>query len=734
MEIPPLLTLEEAAERPAEQIGGKARVLGKLRKAGFPVPEGFVIPDGADMKDVLPLLNQATALHPGALWAVRSSSASEDTAQASFAGQYQSFLNIEAKEIPAHILKCREAGNSDAVNAYRALSNDSAVAKTKLAVIIQLMVKAETAGIAFTADPVTGKRDHIWIEMVKGYGDAAASGSTEPALVCLRRNDLVELPGRATSLLSGKDITALGKMMLAVEKSLGEPQDIEWAIESGRLMLLQARPVTTGDYGWTRANVGEIFPEPVTPMTWSLLQRFLSGENGTTTPLAKLIGGKVHLRHDLARLSFEWLLIINTPTLEHALGMEKWGEIPSQRYLNWRNWVATLIFLADYVGIVHRLENKVQHFITGPRPAVPRDKCTLDELAALTLAWENWTRKAFSLHLYATTYAIGASRLARIGKKGSMPATRSSRIGRMLWNLAIQARRYGLESILAQEPADGLVNLRERLEHQPGGKDWLDQFDYFLSEYGCRCANEFELTSPRWHETPEIPLGMVRTFLISDNRFAPEQFNGAHQKEGSRSNDGFGRMSAAREEMKHVVVTGYSALRGLFLRIGEQLTMLGRISSPEGIFFLSYEELQQLLQGQGEFEEQITLRKARWESWRRQDQLPVGQENIQAGQRLHGISVSRGVVSGVARVLHDLSSSTGVQPGDILVLPNADPAWTPLFIKAAAVVCDVGGLMSHSATVAREFSVPAVFNTGDATQRIRDGQVIIVNGNEGWVQ
>jgi pyruvate,water dikinase len=170
------------------------------------------------------------------------------------------------------------------------------------------------------------------------------------------------------------------------------------------------------------------------------------------------------------------------------------------------------------------------------------------------------------------------------------------------------------------------------------------------------------------------------------------------------------------------------------LHLGRFLVRDGHLLDPQEIFFLTDREIRQFASGSPDVRERVALRRARWHGWRGQDTPSHAAPAHSGGLRLQGIAVSPGLVTGPARVVRSLAESQTLRAGSILILPNADPAWTPLFLQAAAVVCDAGGFLSHSATVVREFGIPAVFNTGEATRRIQDGQSITVNAHEGWVE
>ncbi|MQB01364.1 MAG: hypothetical protein GEU78_13910 [Actinobacteria bacterium] len=235
---------DPVAEVPAI-AGNKAATLAVLRRAGFEVPPGVVVPAGSlsVVADELPASVQAALLKVPELlearpWAVRSSSTAEDSEQASFAGQFETVLGVEADGLADAVRRVWRSGVSDRVRAYA-----GGRGRGRMAVLIQPMIAAEAAGVAFTTDPVSGRHRTV-IEAVEGLGERLVSGGATPERWTLEEDGSLEAPPGTTALDPGK-ARAIGDLARRVEDHLGRPQDIEWAIAGGSLWLLQARPITT---------------------------------------------------------------------------------------------------------------------------------------------------------------------------------------------------------------------------------------------------------------------------------------------------------------------------------------------------------------------------------------------------------------------------------------------------------------------------------------------------------
>jgi hypothetical protein len=259
-----VLSLDEVGSADAPRVGRKAATLGELRRAGFPVADGVVLTTGALTRTLAaagleadafpervaaaPLPGEvATAIEAvagrlgGGPLAVRSSGVGEDLPGASYAGQYETVLGVAAGELGAAVRRCWASAFAPHVAAYR--RSRGVRPEAAMAVLVQPLVAAETAGVAFSADPVTGDRDAAVINAVRGLGDRLVAGEASPDEWVVRREVATcrAAPEGAIDAGVAAEVAALARR---IEARLGAPQDIEWALAGGELVLLQARPIT----------------------------------------------------------------------------------------------------------------------------------------------------------------------------------------------------------------------------------------------------------------------------------------------------------------------------------------------------------------------------------------------------------------------------------------------------------------------------------------------------------
>src|SRR5690349_13706540 len=257
-----LIDLTRAGTLDRAEVGGKAAVLGELVAAGFPVPPGWVVTAAAVRADGWDVaLARAARGLGGPTFAVRSSGAAEDLADASYAGLYETYLNVTIDGLAEAVRQCFAAASSERVLAYHRRHGGGMGGMAGMAVLVQAMVDPAAAGVAFTAHPVTGDRAQTVVTAVPGLGEALVSGETVGEEWTGTATDIrVTRAGPAgAAVLTAGQARAVAALAGAVAERYGRPQDIEWAIDQdGVLWLLQARPMTAlpQPVSWTAPGPG----------------------------------------------------------------------------------------------------------------------------------------------------------------------------------------------------------------------------------------------------------------------------------------------------------------------------------------------------------------------------------------------------------------------------------------------------------------------------------------------
>jgi pyruvate,water dikinase len=339
--------------------------------------------------------------------------------------------------------------------------------------------------------------------------------------------------------------------------------------------------------------------------------------------------------------------------------------------------------------------------------------------------------------------------------------------GRDLWSLAeFAALHPELRRAVAEET--DFAAFERRLHSITAGRAFLDQWNGFLSRHGHHARGEVELINPRWSETPDVVLGLVRNYLeilagnlntpathlteLGSQRMALEKECLSRLKNPIKRGifrwllGHAQRGVAIKENVKSESVRRLSQARLQLLELGRRLAQLGRCADPNDVFFLTVDELRFdfLFGSDAGLREIVATRRAEYARNQKLHPPPVvfGSCNPDEWQtewvetavdHLEGMPVSPGIATGRARVLLEIDPHDRVLAGEILVAPSTDPAWSPYFLTAAGIVIDLGGMLSHGSILAREYGLPAVTNVGSATRVIRTGDLVQVDGNRGLV-
>jgi len=771
--------LNEITEHDHPEVGGKAFVLGRLRQAGFPVPDGFVIAAGAAWDDAARALAARAFATLGAPVAVRSSGTAEDGASASFAGQYLTVLDVKDE---AHLLeaiaRCRAAAAG--AGAYAGALSASTGA---MAVLVQRFIEPRTAGVVFTRDPRDASR--ALVEAFAGRGEELVSGRVTPARYSVDRAGSVV--AGADSVLSAAEAAELVALARRVETHLGAPQDVEWAWDAAGIALVQARPITVEAPPavdprlgrLTRANVGEVLPGPVTPLTYSAVRYFLEEvfrrisarlDIAPPDPPPFLVLHHRHLYFNLdlcidiaTRLGAppqdaERMILGGGATAGHGA---KFGKVPGLRTM------------VGGLGIARALRPRIDAAdaivaafpgagaIAGATPAQLLER--LDGLTedCIEVAFTHITTSGAS----AMTMMLLSALLARDGRGDSMERT-----GRLL---------AGLDGVDSVAPALALETIAARARQDDVWRAWLarsaaeaaaafarrdlppslsTEIESFLVRFGHRGVAEGDLSTRSWDEDP-VPVFESLKALMRSGR--SPGFGSRARTEIRRADEDallsragplgrviLGRAIAnaqawvrRREHTKSLLVASIRHGRRLMQAAGAHLVRRGALPEIGLLDYLTWEEIRAALEGAAVPVAEAQRRRRRHLT---ESRLPVPREidmrcppgaEVEAAvaptDRLRGIGVSAGVAIGRARVIHSPDGS--LQPGEILVTPVLDAGLAPLLATAAGAVAEIGGILSHGSVVAREMGVPCVVDVRGATRWIADGQRIVVDGGAGTI-
>jgi rifampicin phosphotransferase len=785
-----VLWLDEVGDDDRPRVGAKAFNLARLKRRGLPVPDGFVLTAGPGPLDG-PRSDALRAAYArlGGTVAVRSSSTLEDTDEASFAGQYLTVLDVSGgDEVVGAARACLESAGAGAGYA-RAVG---AVRPGAMAVLVQRFVPARAAGVAFTRHP---QDPSAWlVESHGGRGDAVVSGAVSPDRYVGGRGGEAPRAVPEGASLGAADVARVVSLARRAEDLLGAPQDVEWALGADGLFLLQSRPITTLGpelevrdpriRRLTRANVGEVMPDAVTPLTWTSVVAFLEHGFQAVTAMAGVRPREaspflvLHRQHVYLNLSLSAEVAARLPGVTDA-DAERLvlGEgAPGGRV---RVRAAGLPVLAGVglrlLGLARRLPGEVEACADLVRRMTASRAAHGAGAGEMTRAFERFMeagRRVATAHI--ATSGASAVRLVLLGRvlSASNESRAAARVNRLL---------AGLDGLESAEPATALEELAVESGRAPEWAAWIrrppdqaaadlrrgeapaglaDRLRSFLERFGHRAVSEGELKEPAWEDDPEPvlralqgmldtpgPAGFGRRAARETRRIEEEALMGqtgfvmrpvvryalAGARQGVRT----------REGTKSLAIALVHYGRRLARAAGARLCDDGRLARADDVFFLTLEETMATLAGGAVPRAAVERRRRAYERERGQD-VPRDVDLGAPGDArapdaraandatLTGIGVSGGVGTGPARVLRGAEGAR-IERGEVLVAPVLDAAYGPLLALASGAVAEVGGLLSHGSVVARELGVPCVVDAAGATRRIATGDRVAVDGDSGRV-
>ncbi len=790
---PRCLPLESAGDAEA---GGKAHGLSRLLRLELRVPPGFIVLGAApgDLPGELPA--HYAGLGGGAV-AVRSSAQGEDSQEASFAGQYQTVLNVEG--LPAlreAIERCLSSLHSARAVAYR--QEQTRLRDVCMGVVVQRMVDAAAAGVLFTADPVSGRRSCLIVDAVPGTGEKLVSGQVTPDHYTLARGGEV-LAARLKSeapLLRPEHLRELAAGALRAEGEYGKPLDLEWALgKDGLLYWLQARPITrlgadpneldamqdAADI-YTSCNIGECMPGAITPLTfatvWHADDRALQLMHVRSGAARRIVDGYLHSRLyygrmflNLTKLGGMATCVVGSTTERLTLALcgriipelDPGPKAPAPlRLFNGLRFTAYLLS-----GPRHRerLEKLAGSLRFPDEPSSDRlYEAIASRLSALYLAFDHHMVSS------AGSGALEPMLMEILARRGEVTEGHHARVAALLAGASDRATE-------SADIVNGIHRIVDRLlEHPdeearfaaaspPAALAWIRgdaggaaarEFAAYLERHGHRCIRELELRQREWSADP-LPLVASIQASCRARRLHDTGAAALGSLEASRAY--FRRQGPLlralvrvtqkavqrRERTKSLLVAVVTRFKGAYRRLGELLAAEGKLPDADAVFFLTHQELGLLVRGAGRGLAETALRRREVLGFQTELRFPDvfsgspepledSREAVSYDHTLRGKPVSRGQARGCARVVSTLQEAGTIQPGEILIAPVTDVGWSPYFSLIAGLATDVGSSVSHGAVVAREYGLPAVVDLRQATKAFKTGDRVFLDGDRGLLQ
>jgi phosphohistidine swiveling domain-containing protein len=752
----------------SRRIGNKARYLRFLQRKGYPIPETWVLDQHFSTRYQQNAPEMATALEaelaaklsPDKAYAVRSSGALEDQTGFSFAGQYQTLLNVKGtREILQAIKSVWQSGQGVQEGEY-IQHTTGAGGQPGMGVIIQEMVAAQWSGVAFSINPVTGRAEYV-IEGITGLGDALVQGTATPQRWTYGQGNwqgLENAPSPGPTVL-----TELVEGVQKLRKQLRKEVDVEWAYDGQRLYYLQCRPVTAQKYPTIYANhiSREVLPGMIKPLVWSVNIPLV---NSAWIRLLEGLLGKLDLQPAQLSHSFYYRAYFNMGTmgsLFRKMGMPRdsleslMGRKDPSGKSAFKPKAKTLLFLPRMTWFLLTHLNLGRRF----KRALPRIQAQIAQL-------DRQLDEEFSVGKYPDffeqimalgkevayfniiiplTMMITHRILHRKMDKRGLSADELDFAAEFpeLLDFAPQYRIKELHSIWETLPEEAKSKSKsfEDLAHSADGRQLKEGIIGLLRQFGHFSESGNDFSYPHWAEDPDFVLKMIQGSEGNKTKEKQIEQDQAARKLGAAYRRA-GKFRLYREMVSSAYTRAYGLFRKLFLKTGTYLVQNGKLEKATDVFYLSLAEHDALLATRDpqlikQSIEQVN--KVRTEMTRYADlslpsviygEVPPPLE-LSEEKTYRGIPVSPGIFEGEITIVKGYRDFDKVVAGRILVIPFADVGWTPILARAGAIVSESGGMLSHASIVARELSIPAIASVDHVCSRLKDGIRARLDGHNG---
>lgn len=798
-----IFSLSDPRACDSQATGNKAATLAKLSRLGFPVPQGFVATTSL-CQDVLASMGpQAAALEsallggaagaiadsdaavakalasarlperfddelravlsayaPSQRFAVRSSSPEEDSSAASFAGQFDTYLNCCGFEaVKSAVLKCMLSLWSPRSLAYRRFHKLSDVGA--IGVFIQEMVDCDLAGVAFSINPVSGALDEIVVNAHPGLGDSVVDGESDVEEHVVAKVGAVTPSAGGEALIGAASLEEIRDLVVRLEALSAFPQDVEWGLKDGTLALLQSRPISAFPAAWTRDRSAERFPYPITPLIWDVIQegfhrslKFSLDLMGLPPFAGRWFSSHGHYVYFNNNASEIYAKCVSAPMRHLRKGPA--GLRPMLNEMAWLrkpldHWDRHIdVYLDDVMALTReQVDGKSQAQLWSYAHRI-RD-----------LAYRYFAPNfAISLGHGMLMRALRAAVTPLVGTDGvdalMSDLTTGCKTKTGLFNDQLQslvstigARSAVANALLTQSSETALEVILADPEARPAFQDFLAahyhrEVDHFLDPYYASLG-----------EQPLVLVDNIRLILQGATREESSQASTGDRRHQALANllsvcpqeyhaDMLELVELTRtyiglDDTEHYQTSRlHTPTRRCLQAVGRLLVEAGLLDEPLDVCFADFDAFEKAMQG-GDWRAVVAEIRARKTSFAEAQTIAppwrLDQPGTEEGNGLvySGLACSAGVAEGEVRILRSSDDFRKVRPGDILVARATPPAWTALFYHAGAVVTEAGSALCHGAVIAREVGIPAVMGLRGVMSAFQDGERVRVDGSEGRV-
>jgi len=769
------LLIPLSGKKKISSIGGKGESLLKLSRAGFKIPVSLVIPwtayqryiqkENSLLGDLKKEINQKLE---NKLYAVRSSANREDGSDFSFAGQFKTMLNVPKSQVLDAVIEVWNSTTNDVVKNYlEKIQLD--YRQLQMGVVIQEMVPAVYSGVLFTKNPITGM-DEFVVEAVKGFGIGLVQEGLTPYRWVNKWDRWITKPELTD--IDSEFLDRLIKQAKDIQAKLDRDIDLEWVWDGESIYWVQMRDITCLKQLniYSNSIAKETLPGIIKPLVWSInipqvngawiriLTEFIGKNNLDPYKLAKSFYYRAYFNMGVLGDIFV-RLGLPRQILEIMMGMDKQhGKMPKMKFTRQMIWLTPNIIrsMVDKFHFPQKIDKFILDLEAEQRTFNLNDLTKLHEKELLAEI-----DRLFYMNQRAAYYFILGPLLMYV--YNGMLNQQLKKIGVSFEEVDVTEGMTELERF---DPSIGLKRLYEEYLHLTddqkrrlhekrnnelfsleGCETFKAAFHRFIEDFGHLSDSGNDFSTVPWRENPDLILRLV------------ENYNPHHSASGKKLSFAdiqkpFPRVLALnilyklartyryyREYIGYVYNFGFGLYRNYFLAIADRLLENGILSERDDIFLISREEIIRLINGEigsNMAMQWITQRKQEMEEFKNiilptviygETPPPIELPN---SKKITGTPTSSGYCEGLVKKVWGLQDFEKLEDGDILVIPFSDVSWTPLFAKAAGIISESGGMLSHSSIIAREYKIPAVVSVAEAPM-LKDGTRVTIDGYKGEI-
>jgi phosphohistidine swiveling domain-containing protein len=795
--------------------GEKAANLARMTQLGFPIPPGFAISvqafeknrgEGCGLSFLREELKEALGNINAPHYMVRSSAIGEDGEGHSFAGQLESFISSnQLDEICGFIEKCWRSYERENVAAYQQSSQQKLGG---MGVVIQQLVDPDFAGVIFTRSHLHA--DAMLIEYVTGHGEQLVSGAVNPKLFHYDyKSEHIEgddLHGFSDGIRCAMDI----------EKHYGKPMDIEWAMKDGVFWVVQARPITTKwkepTVFWSNTNVNENYPDPLSPLLYSIARKSYYHYFKNLARLFQLSESDIiRLETSFSNVIGSWgaKMYYNMSSIHEIMSASPFSTMLVKSFDNFVGYNegqksvntskkrgAKVQFVRSFLRLdrtllahVETFENRADRYAEHVNSSIVMDHHRHNFHQFMEIRLHSWYHASMADFFAMAYHGLLGKFCQRYFKEEAtgiqnkliqaIPNLISSKPVIEMHDILVELQKDEVmySAFHAMEAGEFYAFLQNHETHDVKGR-----IERYLLNWGFRCSGELMLRAENYTENPSSFIALLQQYAKMGSG-DPERLILKKYQEAIATQKMFRRKIwtentwnlpkslidlfllkilvkkaskgiSARERVRLKQASLYFHFKKTLNQISKHWVEKGIILEQEDIYFLTTEEIAELLDGSSllkqsvkpiisqrklDFQREASLAypddfsSSRGEDVR-SESLAVSSLNIDKDAKvLHGLCACGGTLQGTVKVLHSVMEADKLNPGDILVTRQTDPGWVVVFPMIHGLIVERGGMLSHGAIVSREFGIPAVVGVPGITEILKDGDHITLFADQGKI-